>query len=154
MRRAVCWALALVAVAGCTRSQEHYAVGPYPNLWYRRPVACTRTEFAADLQVIGEEGRPIGYLRHEEITLAETRDARDQWYVLDDRFQTVGLVTDKGGTYRFTMDGNEIDWVRIGDQTPDQAAKTLLRYQGRVTLIPATATPAPPAAAPKAPPKP
>lgn len=135
MRRSVSWAFVLVVVAGCTRSQEHYAVGPYPNLYYRQPKACTRTEFAGDLQVIGAEGRPIGYLRHETITLAEERYPRDQWYVLDARFRTIGMVTDKGGTYRFTQDGPEYDWVKLGDYTPDLAAKVLLRYQGKVDLI-------------------
>lgn len=153
MCRSLSWAFVLVVAAGCTRDQERYAVGPYPNLYYRQPSARTQTGFAGDLQVIGEEGKPIGYLRHETITLAEERYPRDQWFVLDARFQTIGLVTDKGATYRFTENLPEYDWEKIGDLTPDLAAKKLLRYQGKVTLIPATATPQPPAAAPKPQPK-
>lgn len=153
MCRSLPWAVVLFVAAGCTRSQERYAVGPYPNLYYRQPNACTQVTFAGDLQVIGEEGRPIGYLRHETITLAEQRYPRDQWYVLNSRFETIGLVTDNGATYRFTLDAPEYDWVKIGDYTPDLAAKALLGYQGKVTLIPATASPRPPAEAPKVPPK-
>lgn len=144
MRLSVSWAFVLIAVAGCTRSQEHYAVGPYPHLSYRMPKACTQTEFAGDLQVIGEDGRAIGYLRHETITLAEERYPRDQWFVLDERFRTIGLVTDKGGTYRFTLEAPEYDWVKVGDFTPDLAAKSLLRYKGKVVLIPGSATPSRP----------
>ncbi|MEK7867180.1 MAG: hypothetical protein AAB434_10895 [Planctomycetota bacterium] len=151
MRRSVAWAFVLVVVVGCTRSQEHYAVGPYPHLSYRMPKACTSTQFAGDMQVIGEEGKAIGYLRHETITLREERYPRDQWFVLDARFATIGMVTDKGGTYRFTQDGPEYDWVKVGDYTPDLAAKALLRYQGKVALIPATATPVVPGSAPTPP---
>ncbi len=154
MRRSVAWAFVLLVAVGCTRNQEKYAVGPYPQLSYRMPKACTQMEFAGDLQVIGQDGRPIGYLRHEEITLAEERYPRDQWFVLDARFRTIGMVTDKGGTYRFTLDGNEYDWVKIGDYTPDLAAKALLRYQGKVVLIPGAAVPQAPAEAPKPQPQP
>ncbi|GEM_PF-5928555 len=151
MRQSVAWAFVLVVAAGCTRSQEHYAVGPYPHLSYRLPKACTQMEFAGDLQVIGEQGRPIGYLRHETITLAEERYPRDQWFVLDAHFETIGMVTNKGGTYRFTLDGPVYDWVKVGDFTPDMAAKALLRYHGKVVLVPATAQLSTPGAAPTPP---
>ncbi len=149
MRRAAVWAFALVVLAGCTRSQEHYAVGPYPNFWYRQNRECPKTEYAGDLQVVNEKGKVIGYLRHERITLAGERDARDTWYVLDARFERVGMIGDKGGTFRFVADGSDWNYEKIGDMTPDAGARALLHASGAVTLIPATATPQPPAEAPK-----
>lgn len=100
--------------------------------FYRKPAEKSQTSFANFQKVVAKEKKTLlGYVETEQIVPAGGRDAVEQHFVYNARFQRLGFIADKGDTYRYVRD---TDTEFLGNHPIDVGATFILGFAGEVTL--------------------
>jgi len=80
------------------------------------------------------ENKLLGYLEEIMVKLADNVPTQQIYYIRDRYYKRVGLITERGGVYRYDANDPKDRAVKIGDFPMELAIQALLHYSGPVLL--------------------
>ena len=80
------------------------------------------------------ENKLLGYLEEVMVNLADNVPTQQIYYVRDRYYKRVGLITERGGVYRYDSNDPKGRAVKIGDFPMELAIQALLHYSGPALL--------------------